>query len=94
MTTLHKECPYCEDGIIWKSRYGGLDPHRWRFGPCDDCEGTGILTLFCEYCNTPAIAELDGTLICREHFLEFSEDDKEDFQAMPLLEAEAIRSAT
>ena len=96
-TQLTKHCDRCEDGIIWKSRYGGNDPDTWRVGPCDNCEGTGVVTLFCDCCDTPAIAELDGTLVCREHFLEFSEDDKEDFQAQPTLEFDAImgvRNAT
>ena len=32
------KCPHCEDGLVWKSKYGGNDPDVWS-EPCPDCNG-------------------------------------------------------
>jgi hypothetical protein len=34
------ECPDCENGTCWKSRYGGLDPDVRPY-TCEECDGTG-----------------------------------------------------
>jgi len=36
--------PYCEDGKVWTSRYGGNDPDVWAV-PCERCEGTGKIEI-------------------------------------------------
>jgi hypothetical protein len=36
------ECPSCEDGKVWKSRYGGNDPDVWDV-PCEHCGGSGLI---------------------------------------------------
>ena len=33
-------CEECEDGLVYKSRYGGNDPDTWTV-KCDECDGTG-----------------------------------------------------
>ena len=57
---LTKECPDCEDGTRWTSRYGGNDPDVWPAGPCETCDGTGILTLYCDACDRPEAVEWVG----------------------------------
>ncbi len=36
------ECPDCEEGKVWASRWGGNDPDVWAV-PCKRCDGTGVL---------------------------------------------------
>lgn len=36
------ECPDCEDGRQWKSRYGGNDPDVWPV-TCERCGGSGVI---------------------------------------------------
>ena len=38
----YKECPACEDGKVWKNRYGGNDPDVWTV-TCDLCCGTAAI---------------------------------------------------
>lgn len=38
------ECPHCEEGTVWKSRYGGLDPNVWATR-CEECDGTGKIEI-------------------------------------------------
>jgi hypothetical protein len=45
------ECPDCEDGTRWTSRYGGNDPDVWRTGPCETCDGTGQVEVCCALCG-------------------------------------------
>jgi len=36
------ECRHCEEGKIWRSRYGGNDPDVWA-ERCPYCDGTGAV---------------------------------------------------
>jgi hypothetical protein len=38
------DCEYCEEGTIWKSRYGGNDPNVWPVR-CEECNGTGKIEI-------------------------------------------------
>jgi len=40
MKTRIEDCPHCEDGKFWTSKYGGNDPDVWAI-PCEHCEATG-----------------------------------------------------
>ena len=62
---LTKECPDCEDGIRYTSKYGGNDPDVWADGPCETCDGSGIITLCCDTCSDhDAVAWFDGNKFC------------------------------
>ena len=64
-TPLTVECPDCEDGTRWTSRYGGNDPDVWRTGPCDRCDQTGQAILECNHCgNADAIEWFEGDPLC------------------------------
>ena len=45
--SLFRVCEACEDGIKYKSRYGGNDPDTWPTR-CDACDGEGTLVRYCE----------------------------------------------
>lgn len=52
MTALTRSCPDCGgEGRKIKSRYGGNDPDTWDAGPCERCEETGYVLVFCELCG-------------------------------------------
>jgi hypothetical protein len=46
--TLMAVCPCCEDGMVFKSRYGGNDPDTWGPFECDECGGEGEIPMLCE----------------------------------------------
>lgn len=61
--TLTRECPDCEEGRRYVSKWGGNDPDVWTVR-CDRCDGTGELMLWCEgwKCHEPATELVrDGT---------------------------------
>jgi excinuclease UvrABC ATPase subunit len=39
-----QECPLCEDGKVWASKYGGNDPDVWAV-KCEACDGTGVVEI-------------------------------------------------
>jgi hypothetical protein len=38
--STHIPCEHCEDGVLWVSRCGGLDPDVRPY-ECDACNGSG-----------------------------------------------------
>jgi hypothetical protein len=46
-------CKCCEDGVIWRSWRGGIDPDAWPV-PCEECGGTGEIELVCDLCCSAA----------------------------------------
>lgn len=58
------QCPHCEDGICYISRYGGNDPDVWRVGLCETCEGSGGVPLRCEDCGEDATSLFLGRPFC------------------------------
>jgi hypothetical protein len=65
---LTEPCSECEDGTIWRSKYGGNDPDVWAV-KCGVCDGTGELTLDCDQCSTyrrtvEATEMVDGLPYC------------------------------
>lgn len=38
-------CPVCEEGKVFTSKYGGLDPDVWFSHWCEECDGKGNLEI-------------------------------------------------
>jgi hypothetical protein len=59
-------CPHCEDGLVYKSRYGGNDPDVYFDGCCEECDGKGNMQ--CEVCLAVATHMLGGNALCAKHY--------------------------
>jgi hypothetical protein len=74
MSGLTKECPHCEEGIIWRSRYGGNDPDTRPVG-CEQCDGEGNMPIYCEGWHKDgdheAVEIVDGMPACAVHAAEW-----------------------
>ncbi len=75
---LTKPCPDCEDGTIWRSKYGGNDPDVWPVR-CERCDGTGELPVTCEgwQCHEPAVTRIGADPCCAVHAAAWLADDSE-----------------
>lgn len=62
---LTRACQFCEDGTIWRSRYGGNDPDVWP-ERCTECDGSGDVEIECEgrACHAPATGWFQGMAWC------------------------------
>ena len=77
-------CPHCEDGTVWKSRYGGNDPNVWAV-ECDECEGSGVVTCtHCDitnhqrfFCRDDAVEHTDDGAMCAVHALWWHKENSE-----------------
>ncbi len=75
---IDRTCQECEDGVRWKSKYGGNDPDVWPVR-CERCDGTGEIEVFCDgwKCHELAVARLDGDPCCARHLAEWLADEEE-----------------
>jgi hypothetical protein len=64
--TLPTPCPDCEDGLVWRSKYGGNDPDVWAV-TCDRCHGDGEIPLHCEGCREDATEFVGRLALCPVH---------------------------
>ena len=65
--SLTTACPRCTDGIATTN-----DPSSARV--CPDCDGEGVVPIYCEACHEPAVRWFQGNPLCMEHFEEWSAD--------------------
>lgn len=60
-------CQNCEEGAIWKSRFGGNDPDVWRDGDCEKCDGAGHRLCDQRGCANTAVMAWDRDAYCADH---------------------------